>query len=345
MKNKAIKKYVLWGVFVVVMLVGFLWPLPNYIEGPGDASNLSKIVKIQNHPDKRKGMFMLTSVSIAQARPFTYLYAKLNPHYSVESDDSVTAGQNMTEYDKVQHFYMESSINEAIYTAYKHANQPVRRTYNGIYILNIERQSKFYHALRVGDVVVKVDGHHFKSSTGFVNYVKHQRVGQKLTVTYRRNGHNHQVTKRLIQIAGHRPGIGITLTDDVKVKPKVPIKVDPGQVGGPSGGLMFSLQIYSQLTNRNLRHGQKVAGTGTIDADGNVGEIGGIDKKVIAAKRNGAKVFFAPYLKPTKLILKYEPGHQTNYQLAKQTAKKYAPNMKVIPVATFDQAVSALSKE
>ncbi|EEI19874.1 putative protein YlbL [Lentilactobacillus hilgardii] len=345
MKKKGIKKYVLGVIATIIVLAVIFWPLPNYIEGPGDASDLSQIVSIKNHPDKRKGMFMLTSVSIAQARPLTYLYAKISPYYSVESDDSVTDGQNMKEYDKVQHFYMESSIGEAIYTAYKHAHQQVKRTYNGIYILDIEKNSKFYHQLQVGDIVVKIDGHQFKNSDGFVNYVRKQKVGQKLTIEYRRGQKMHKVTKPLIKIANHQPGIGITLTDDVKVHTGVPIKVDPGQVGGPSGGLMFSLQIYSQLTNQDLRHGKKVAGTGTIDSYGNVGEIGGIDKKIIAAKKNGAKIFLAPYIKPTKTILKYEPGHQTNYQLAKQTAQKYAPKMKVIPVKTLDQAVSALQKQ
>ncbi|GAF35722.1 SepM family pheromone-processing serine protease [Lentilactobacillus farraginis] len=344
MQKKGIKKYVLGVIAAIIILAALFWPLPNYIEGPGDASDLSQIVSIKNHPDKQKGMFMLTSVSIAQARPLTYLYAKLSPYYSVESDDSVTDGQNMKEYDKVQHFYMESSIGEAIYTAYKHAHRQVKRTYNGIYILSIEKKSKFYHHLRVGDVVVKIDGHQFKNADGFVNYVRKQKVGQKLTIDYKRSGKMHRVTQPLIEIANHRPGIGITLTDDVKVHTSVPIKVNPGQVGGPSGGLMFSLQIYGQLTNQDLRHGQKVAGTGTINSYGQVGEIGGIDKKIIAAKKNGAKIFLAPYLKPTKTILKYEPGHLTNYQLAKQTAKKYAPNMKVIPVETFSQAVTALQK-
>lgn len=105
---------------------------------------------------------------------------------------------------------------------------------------------------------------------------------------------------------------------------------------------MFSLQIYQQLTNQNLRHGRKIAGTGTIDQNGQVGEIGGIDKKVIAAKRAGATIFFAPYVKPTKALLAVEEKGQTNYQLAKATAKKYAPNMKVVPVTSFKQAVRYL---
>ncbi len=342
MKKASSKRFIISMVVLILVILGITIPLPQYIEGPGEAFNLGKVVSIKNHPDDHKGQFLLTSVGIARARPFTYLYAKLAPHYSIESDDAVTSGQNETEYNKVQNFYMQSSIGEAIYTAYKHAHKQVTRKYRGIYVLNVSKKSKFKDALKVGDVVSKVDNHSFKTSNGFVNYVKKQKVGQKLTVQFIRNKRTHKVTRKLIKIAKNRPGIGITLTDDVKVKTEIPIKVNPGQVGGPSGGLMFSLQIYSQLTNQDLRHGNKVAGTGTINGDGYVGEIGGIDKKIITAKRAGAKVFLAPYVKPSKEILKLEPGHKTNYEVAKQTAKKYAPKMKVVPISTFSQAISYL---
>ena len=343
--KKSTKKYLIWFAIFLFVAVGSLWPLPSYIEGPGDASNLSKIVNIKDHPDKQKGQFMLMSVSIAQARPFTYLYAKMSPYYSIEPEEDVTGGQNMKAYEKVQKIYMDGSINGAIYTAYHYAHKRVRIKYAGIYVMSLMKQSNFKNKLQVGDVVVALNGHKFKSANGFIQYVKKQKYGEKLTVIYKRNGELKKATAPLGMISKHRAGIGITLTDDVEVKPGIPIKVNPGQVGGPSGGLMFSLQIYSQLTNKDLRHGQKVAGTGTVDGLGNVGEIGGIDKKVITAKRHGAKIFLAPYVKPTKSVLKYEEGHKTNYQLAKETAKKYAPNMKVIPIKTFAQAVSVLEKQ
>ena len=50
-----------------------------------------------------------------------------------------------------------------------------------------------------------------------------------------------------------------------------------GNIGGPSAGLMLTLQIYSQLAHRDLLHGHKVAGTGTMASDGTVGIIGGIE--------------------------------------------------------------------
>jgi len=329
-------------ILAIAVLAFFFMPLPKYIEGPGEADNLKTFVKMPGHPDKDKGKYMITSVALAQARPATYLYAKMNSIYSIESVDAVTGGQSNATYDKVQDFYMQSAINESIYTAYKAAKKPVTRNYLGIYVLSVDQKSPFAKQLQVGDTVTKVNGRHFNSMVGYQQYIQRQKVGAKATITYRHNGKTHAATQKLMRLPTKKAGIGITLTDNVKVTAKPKVTVDAGNIGGPSGGLMFSLQIYTQVTGQNLRRGKKVAGTGTIDANGDVGEIGGIDKKIVAAKRAGATVFFAPYVKPSKLLLKYEEQHMTNYQLAKKTAKKYAPNMKVVPVKSFDDAVHYL---
>ncbi|MHA8109985.1 SepM family pheromone-processing serine protease [Lactobacillaceae bacterium Melli_B4] len=344
-KNKQHRflKFGLPIILVVLLAIGFLLPISKYIEGPGGADDLKSIVNVKDHPDRKKGQYMLTSVGIAQATPISYLYAKLNPYYSIESVDAVTGGQDDATYDKVQQFYMQSAINEAIYTAYHHAHQSVTKHYKGIYILDVLKTSKFKDQLQVGDTIAKVNGHHFNSALEYQNYIRHQKVGADLKIGYYHNDKYREVTKALTKLPGtNHPGIGITLTDNLSVKTKIPVKVDPGKIGGPSGGLMFSLQIYSQLTGENIRQNRKIAGTGTINADGSVGEIGGIDKKIIAAKREGATVFLAPYVKPTKAIRALEPDGMTNYELAVKTAKRYAPNMKVIPVTSFDDALKKL---
>ncbi|WP_278589324.1 SepM family pheromone-processing serine protease, partial [Limosilactobacillus pontis] len=330
-------KQVLRWIGVVLALILFLgwfllWPLNSYVEAPGTATNLRSFVRVKDHPDPGKGSFMITSVALQRAHPATYLVAKAVPYLSIEKAADVTGGQSGATFDRVQHFYMQSSINEAIAVAFQAAHQPVSRKYLGIYVLQVEPNSKFKRVIKVGDTITKVDGRHFNTAQGFQKYIGKQRIGSPLTVTYERAGRQHQVTRRLVRLTAHRAGIGILLTNNMKVKTRVPVKVDPGQLGGPSGGLMFTLQIYEQISGHDLQRGRKIAGTGTIAPDGSVGEIGGIDKKVIAAHRAGATIFLAPYIKPTKLVLKYEDGHQTNYQLAKKTAKRYAPGMKVVPV-------------
>jgi len=82
----------------------------------------------------------------------------------------------------------------------------------------------------------------------------------------------------------------------MRVSYKFPFKVDinVGEVGGPSAGLMFSLGIYDKLTPGSLTGGKSIAGTGTIDPSGKVGAIGGIEQKMIGAKRAGATIFLTP---------------------------------------------------
>src|SRR5690625_5523974 len=85
----------------------------------------------------------------------------------------------------------------------------------------------------------------------------------------------------------------MTSNEEVHVHPKV--EFSSGQIGGPSAELMFALKIYYQLVEEDLTKGKKIAGTGQIDYEGNVLPIGGVDKKVVAADREGSDVFFVPY--------------------------------------------------
>lgn len=342
-KNK--KNIIVWSSIIlgiVVLLILRFMPLNYYIETPGSANNLERFVSMPTRPDRHKGSFMITSVYLQRATPITYALAKADPHASIEKEDAVTGGENAQVYSKVQRFYMNSAINEAIATAFKAAHQSYHKNYLGIYVLSISKNSDFKHKIHVGDTITKVNGVHYNYAEGYQKALAKLKVHHKVKITYKHDGVQKIATGRLIKLPTGKSGIGIMLTDNVKVHTDIPIKVNSQNIGGPSGGLMFSLQIYQQLTNDNLTNGRKIAGTGTINRYGYVGEIGGIDKKVIAAHKAGAKIFFAPYIKPYKIILKYEPQHMTNYQLAKKTAKKYAPNMKIVPVSTFEQAVHYL---
>ena len=109
--------------------------------------------------------------------------------------------------------------------------------------------------------------------------------------------------------------------------------MNTADIGGPSAGFMFSLEIYNQLTKVDLTNGYKIAGTGTISSDGTVGRIGGIEQKIIAADKAGADIFLAPH----------ENGSEnSNYRAAVKTAKDIDSSMKIIPINDFDEAVDYL---
>ncbi|GAA4990640.1 hypothetical protein GCM10023205_72780 [Yinghuangia aomiensis] len=105
---------------------------------------------------------------------------------------------------------------------------------------------------------------------------------------------------------------------------QVKVKLNAGEIGGPSAGLMFSLGIVDMLGTRNLTGGQIIAGTGTIDDTGKVGPIGGIEMKTKGAKKSLATVFLLPKEECKK-------------------AKAAAPGgLRLVPVETLPQAVDAL---
>jgi PDZ domain-containing protein len=130
-------------------------------------------------------------------------------------------------------------------------------------------------------------------------------------------------------------GLGISLDDYTRVITVPQVSIDSEQIGGPSAGLMFSLEIYNQLTKGDLTKGYQVAGTGTIDEDGKVGPIGGIGQKIVAADKSGADIFFAPN----------ESGAlHSNYQDALIAAKDIGTKMKIVPVDRFEDAVTYLEQ-
>lgn len=151
------------------------------------------------------------------------------------------------------------------------------------------------------------------------------------------------MTVKLVRLRQtHRPGIGITLTDHTRVVSQPRVRINAGQIGGPSAGLIFALETYQQVTGQNLRHGRIIAGTGTISTNGRVGAIGGIDKKVYAAAKAGARVFFAPNIPATKTLRREDPDYVNNYVEAQRAAKKIGTHMRIVPVRSLQQAIRYL---
>lgn len=331
----------------LIFILGVTVPLPVYVETPGAADALTSYIKINEKPAKVDGKYLITSVYLQQVTGLSALVSLFNPHATLMSAAQANSGTTAQNSVKINKIYMNSAVNEAKVNAFRAAEIPYERHYNGLYVMAIQANSHFKADLKVGDMITAINGKHFPSAKGFQDYIRQQKVGTEITINYQRGDTQKVARQKTVALAGTKDlaGIGIMLADAVDVKSDTNIQANMGDIGGPSGGLMFSLQMYDALDkNLNLARGRIIAGTGTIDNQGNVGEIGGIDKKVIVAYQAGAKIFFAPYLKPTKENLQYEEDGKTNYQEAKAVAKKYAPGMKVVPVKTFSEAVSYLEK-
>jgi PDZ domain-containing protein len=119
-------------------------------------------------------------------------------------------------------------------------------------------------------------------------------AGQPVRLVVRRDGERKGIAVTPRSVDG-KPQVGIQVS--TQAKPDLPIDVTINinpSIGGPSAGLMFSLGIYDTLTPGSLTGGHVVAGTGTMDATGKVGPIGGIQQKIAGARDAGAELFMVP---------------------------------------------------
>ena len=344
-EEKVSIKSLLPFLLLIIGILALLFPLPYYIEGPGSTENLKNFVTVNHKKDEESGGFYLTTVGVRQARLLSLATAYFSEFDEIVSKKDLMGDSSNDEYNQMQKYYMDSSQNTAIEQALKLAEVPYKMKFEGVYVLSVDEQSNFKNKLSVGDTVTEIDGKELESKEKFITYVKSQKVGQEVVVSFIENGEKKEAKGKLMKLpTDKKPGIGIVLTDHSEIEASIPVEINAGKIGGPSAGLMFTLETYELLTLKNLRKGKEIAGTGTIESNGDVGPIGGIDKKVVTASKNGAEIFFAPDNEVTKEELKADPETKSNYQVAKETAKKIDTKMKIIPVKNVKEALDYLEK-
>lgn len=334
------------GKMILVMVAAFFLfrlPLPYYIESPGSAIALEPLVEIEGEEPDMPGTYMLTTVQISQATPISYLSSFFPFHDGMSERELLGSTESYEEYDQLQRFFMENSKNNAVEAAFNAADRPYRRDYKGVYVMSVLEESDFNEKLQPGDTIMTIDGQSFESSQKFMDYVKQQSVGQSIRISYERDGEVKETSGQLIQMEETgNPGIGISLVDHSTIETQPEVAIDSGLIGGPSAGFMFALQIYTLLEDPELTNGMDIAGTGTITPEGDVGRIGGIGKKVVAADEAGASLFFAPNDEITEEMKQIAPDLTSNYEEARAAAEKIQTEMEIVPVQHMSEAIDYL---
>lgn len=339
-KNKKIVASLALLAAVLAMIIICLWPTKYYLESPGAALPTKALVKTKEKRPASQLYLVTVAVSRQPVSVAEYLWSFSQSYTDRVPQEELLGQETSSQYEESQNWYMATSQQMAIYNAARYAQKPAKLQYRGVYVMGIQPNSSFKHKLHLGDTIIAVDGHHFKSTMGLMHYVAKHRQGQALTITVLRNGHQYHYCGHAVAVKGtKRAGIGIQLVERTKVVTKPAIKIAAGDIGGPSAGLMFSLECYQIFTKHSLAPGHRIAGTGTIAANGKVGIIGGVDKKVVAADHAGCEVFFAPTDRSGGV-----KKSATNYAEAKRTVRHLHSKMKVVPVAKFTDALNYLKK-
>lgn len=341
MKNRL--RWSLIGLIVVFVCLLYI-PMPYYITRPGSAIELSPIIQVEGGAKDEKGTFMLTTVRMGEATPLWYLYSKVSPDVELIDKNLVLShGESDEDFTQRELEVMRNSQKLAEAVAFKRAGFPVKIENQGVLVMGTIAGMPAKELLKVGDVITQVDQVKLVTTKELLDYLKKKKPGDKITITYKRNGKENSGTITLAALpdeTGHatnRVGLGIRPENKQVIEIPKKVTISAEGIGGPSAGLMMSLEIYEQLVkDTDITKGYRIAGTGTISADGAVGRIGGINHKIIAADKAGAEIFFAPDEPTTGDVA-------SNYQEAVETAKRIGTKMIVVPVKTVDDALTYLT--
>ncbi len=183
---------------------------------------------------------------------------------------------------------MVGSQEAAVAVALRSAGKTVKEA---IQVAGVSDLSPGKGKIHAGDVLTAVDGTKVSTVQNAVAAIRKRNVGDPAAITVRRDDQVLSFTLKTVDVQG-KPAVGLLLQP--KYTFPFTVKIDAGQVGGPSAGMMFSLAVRDLVTPGAMTGGQPIAGTGTISDGGEVGPIGGIRFKLVGARRAGASWFLAP---------------------------------------------------
>lgn len=181
--------------------------------------------------------------------------------------------------------------------------------------------------LREGDQIVAVAGQSVSSAEEAIELLDELAEGERVVLRVSRGGRQRMVIIEAATVPElGRPGLGVGIqTVEVDIEQAVDVKLlDQQGIGGTSAGLMLALTVYDLLAPEDLAAGRMIVGTGTVDAEGNVGRIGAIEQKVATAVKVGADLILVPASQ------------------AEEAIGAAAGRIPVVPVDTFDEALRAL---
>ena len=321
----------------IVMICLLYLPTPYAVYTPGLVTPVGPMVQTSSDDTQAEGVFMLTTIRMTSANYWMSLQSMWDPDMLLYNKRDIIGDKSQTEYAARLSYVMQQSQSNAIEAAYRAARTPYRMEPDKLVVTDVPQSAG--GDLRPGDHLLTIDDMPFQDASALAGLLEGRSAGDRLQWTVLREGREERVSTSLDQTldASSPHGLpqalgGLQLAELRKLTPEDPalvVNIDAGEIGGPSAGLIFALQIYDNLTPGDLSSGRRIAGTGTIDPQGRVGPIGGISLKITAAEAMGTELFLAP---------------SQNAEEAAAKARRIGSQMKVIAVSTLDEAIEALQQ-
>ena len=311
------KSLIIMIIFIIVVNI----ELPYYIEAPGGTINLTQ--RIDEDYNKKNGSLNMLYVTQYRGNIVTVLLGKIIKSWDIyEISNQQISNETANDIYLRNKVMLDNSIQNATFVAYEHANKQIKIKETKNYVIATTKEN----GIKIGDIILSVDNQKINNIEEIKTIINNKNVGEKLNILIERNGREKNVT---ITIEEDKIiGIATITNYEYELPDELNINFKNGE-GGSSGGLILTLGIYSEITGIDILKGRNIAGTGTIDIKGNVGEIDGIKYKIAGAVKDKMDVILvSPY----------------NYEEAKKVIKENNYDIELVEVSTFKEAIDYLTK-
>ena len=315
------------AVAVLGVVAAVLWftPSDHYLFLPDPARPVDPLVSIpgESEDEDSAGIYFL-EVFVRKASVLERIFPGLHQGASLVPDDVLNPrGLSFEERRREGLNEMSASQQIAIAVALRSLNYqvPARGAEVGQVSVGFPADGK----LEVGDVIVRARGQAVTSPRDLFRAMQSLEPGERVTIIVLRSGKAREleVGTRASSDDPQRAIMGVVVQPEFEFP--IDVRIDAGNVTQSSAGLAFALDVVDEL-GRDVDAGRRVAVTGTLDLDGRVSAIGGIKQKTIGAEEAGADVFVVPKANADE-------------------ARKYAEDMEIVAVSSFDEALSKLSTQ
>jgi PDZ domain-containing protein len=319
---------ILGALITALLAVGVMAaPLPYVVLKPGPTVNTlgsdngAPVIQVTNAKTSTSaGQLRLTTVNVQSQVELVWAISSWFSRKDAVVPRDLIYPPDQTEQQVEQQNAQEwtQSQESAVTVALTKLGYPVQS-----YVKSVTPGGAATGQLQVNDVITAIDGTKVTDPDQLIQQLQAKPAGTTRTITYTRAGKTGTAKITTKKDAGsNAPRLGVAVTG--KQPSPYDIKIDLNKIGGPSAGLMFTLGIMDKIEPEDLTGGKIIAGTGTIDDEGNVGPIGGIPQKLVGAKDAGAQIFLVPKANCAEAL------------------KNAVAGLPMAQVATVDDALTAL---
>ena len=311
-------------------MVGVLYVIPSdhYLVLPDRARPADPLVSVpgEKDNDESAGGIYMVDVLVRKASLLERAFPGLAEGSSLVPAEQVNPAGVSDEQRR------ESSLNDmsrsqqiAAAVALRSLGRNVVVEPNGVEVALVRPGFPADGKLEIGDVIVRANGSEIRTTVQLRDVMEKVPPGRGVRLVVDRGDKRQEVTvdTRADPTDPERAVFGVQIEQSAHIELPVPVKIEAGNIGGPSAGLAFALDIVDEL-GRDLDRGRTVVATGAIQINGKVDPIGGIQQKTIGARQAGADLFLVPDANAAE-------------------ARRYADGLRIVAVSNFKESLSALA--